>query len=393
MRRLLLCLPVLAVLGSLLTLRPAASEPAPARRLVTPETQRAIDRGLAYLARTQSPDGSWTSTAGKKINNTYQAFESGRDVAHVGVTSLAILAFLAGGHVPGRGPYGQVVDRALSFVMSQATSSGLIEGWGTRMYSHAFATLALAEVYGMKRSLDLRQVLEKAIEYTVNCQNATGGWRYVGFSPDSDMSVTVCQVVALRAARNVGLKVPQATIDRALKYVIESAYTQPDEPRGGFRYQPEDIRWNRDSYALAAAGLTTLFQAGLYDDGQIARYVKSHGVAKDPPPRIADTLAYVKHQYQDVVNDTPEHFFFWYGSYYATQAMYLVGAVRPDEWAAWYARIRDQILSIQHRLRDAESGREESFWKSNIDTTNAYATASALLILQFPLDYLPIHQR
>lgn len=396
MRRALLCLPVLLALGSLLLLRPLRAADAPSRRLVTPETLQAIDRGLAFLARTQNADGSWTSTAGKKINNSYQPFDGGMDVPHVGVTSLAILAFLAGGHVPGRGPFGGVVDRALGFVLDQAQtsgSSGMIEGSGTRMYSHAFATLALAEVYGMKRSERLRTTLEAAIEFTVRCQNATGGWRYVPFSPDSDMSVTVCQVVALRAAKNVGLKVPQATIDRALKYVLESAYTLPNEPRGGFRYQPEDIRWNRDSYALAAAGLTTLFQAGLYDDAQIARYVKSHGVAKDPPPRIADTLAYVKRQYLDVVSDTPEHFFFWYGSYYATQAMYLVGSARPEEWAGWYTRIRDQILGIQHRLRDAESGRDESYWMSNIDRSNAYATASALLILQFPLDYLPIHQR
>ena len=33
------------------------------------------------------------------------------------------------------------------------------------------------------------------------------------------------------------------------------------------------------------------------------------------------------------------------------------------------------------------------YWRSNVDETNAYATACALLILQFPLDYLPIHQR
>ena len=386
-------LPLLLVLASLSGATPAKASDDPGRGLVTPEATAAIERGLTFLARTQNADGSWTSTAGKKINDQYRAFEGGQNVPHVGVTSLAILAFLAGGHLPGRGPYGKVVDRALTFVLEQGQPSGMIEGWGTRMYSHAFATLALAEVYGMTPRPRVRAALEDSIEVTVRCQNPTGGWRYVPFSPDSDMSVTVCQVVALRAARNVGLKVPQATIDRALKYVIESAYTSPEEPRGGFRYQPEDITWNRDSYALAAAGLTTLFQAGLYDDAQIARYVRDHKVNRSPPPRIADTVAYMKRQYAGVASESPDHFFYWYGTYYATQAMYLVGSTHPKEWAAWSRTVRDHILRRQGRMRDRETGLEESYWRSNIDGSHAYATASALLILQFPLDYLPIHQR
>lgn len=389
-------------LVGLLSLRgaPVAAAEDPARALVTPAARAAIDRGLTFLARTQIRDGSgrdgaWISNAGKKINDRYRPFEGGESVAHVGVTALGILAFLAGGHLPGRGPYGEVVDRALTFLLEQVQPSGMLESSGTRMYSHAFATLALAEVYGTTPRPRVRAALEAAVKFTVECQNATGGWRYVPFSPDSDMSVTVCQVVALRAARNVGLKVPQTTIDRALTYVLESAYTGP-EARGGFLYQPQDVKWNRDSYALAAAGLTTLFQAGLYDNPSIARWIRDHHVRRDPSeplPRIEDTVAYMKRQYADVARETPDHFFFWYGGYYATQAMYLVGGQRPQEWASWYGTIRDQILRRQQRLRDPETGQEEAYWLSNVDQSHAYATASALLILQFPLDYLPIHQR
>lgn len=388
MRRLLPWLPPLLLLATLCALLPAQADQ-PARGLVTAPTREAIDRGLAFLKRTQSADGSWKSDAGKKINEGYKTFDDGHDVPHVGVTSLAILAYLAGGHVPGRGPYGQVVDDAVRFVVKQAQPSGMIQAEGTRMYSHAFATLALAEVYGMSPQPDVRRALEAAVDFTVRCQNDTGGWRYVPFTSDSDMSVTVCQVVALRAARNVGFKVPQATIDRALHYVIRSAYTG-EEARGGFRYQPQEIRWNRDSFALAAAGLTTLFQAGLYDNASIARYVKAHRIDQDPPPRIEDTVRYLREQFADVPRD---HFFFWYGSYYATQAFYLVGGSSPREWSSWYTSVRDRILATQRRVNDASTGQGLSHWVSNIDSTHAYATASALLILQFPLDYLPIHQR
>jgi hypothetical protein len=360
--------------------------------LVTQKTLGAIEKGIRFLVRTQNPNGSWTSDAGKKINETYVPFADGVGVAHVGVTSLAVLAFLAGGHMPGRGPYGDTVDRAVDYVLSQVQASGFIQANGTRMYSHAFATLALAEVYGVTAKERVRKSLQDAVEFTVKCQNETGGWRYVPFTKDSDMSVTVCQVVALRAARNVGIKVPQATIDRALRYVIESALTEGDE-RGAFLYQPQEQKFNRESYALCAAGLTTLFQAGLYDDAALRRYVTEHAIPKNPPPRVADSVAFLRESYRDIAQRQPAHYFFYYGSYYAAQAMYQVGARDPGTWETWYAMVRDHILAHMKSTIDPSTGEEEAYWVSNVDKTNAYATASALLILQFPLDYLPIHQR
>jgi hypothetical protein len=349
--------------------------------------------GLRFLVRTQNADGSWSSDAGKKINDTYRTFEGGENVHHVGVTSLAILAFLAGGHLPGRGPHGMALDRAIEFVLAQVqTDTGYINGHGTRMYSHAFATLALAEVYGVTRDERVRTALESALEFTVKCQNETGGWRYVPFTKDSDMSVTVCQVVALRAARNVGMKVPQATIDRALRYVIESAITEEEDTRGAFWYQPHDQRFNRDSFALTAAGLTTLFQAGIYDDATLAKYVRDRRIPKVPPPRIDHCVAYMRATYWRIWERYPDHYFYYYGNYYAAQAMYQIGATNPEAWAEWYGMVRDHLLQRMRTSR-AAGGAGEAHWESNVDSSHAYATASALLILQFPLDHLPIHQR
>ena len=70
------------------------------------------------------------------------------------------------------------------------------------MYDHGFATLFLAEVYGMTRTPKLRNSLERAVRLIINAQNKEGGWRYEPDSKDADLSVTVCQVMALRAARN-----------------------------------------------------------------------------------------------------------------------------------------------------------------------------------------------
>jgi hypothetical protein len=372
--------------------RDAIADDLPRARMVDDRTLEAIEQGTRFLVRTQEADGSWRSNAGKKINDTYRVFDGGENVHHVGVTSLAILSFLAGGHLPGRGPYGRTLDRAIEFVLDQvAPDTGYVSGQQTRMYSHAFGTLALAEVYGVTRDSRVRDRLQQAVEFTVKCQNETGGWRYVPFIRDSDMSVTVCQVVALRAARNVGIKVPQSTIDRALRYVIESAITEGDD-RGAFKYQPAPQRFNRESFALAAAGLTTLFQAGIYDDRTLARYVAEHGIRKDPLPRIADSVEWMRANYDGIADRYPDHYFYYYGCYYAAQAMYQVGSRDPAAWARWYEMVRDHLVSRVSRRTDA-SGRTEGWWRSNVDDSHAYATASALLILQFPLDHLPIHQR
>ena len=141
----------------------------------------------------------------------------------MGVTALAGIAFLAGGHLPGRGEYGDALDRAVDFVLGCVQEDGYITFAGTRMYSHAFATLFLAEIYGMTHREDVRLRLQKSVDFIVKCQNELGGWRYEPLARDADMSIVVCQCLALRAARNIGIRVPKGTIDAAAMYVVDSA--------------------------------------------------------------------------------------------------------------------------------------------------------------------------
>src|SRR5262245_59929194 len=122
-------MPLLALIVVRVLLAPR-SQAEPRKGLMDGATRAAIDRALRFLVRTQNADGSWTCDAGKKVNNDYHVFPDakdtttnkmipgGKDSHHVGVTSLAVLAFLASGHAPGRGPYGAVVDRAVGFLLT-----------------------------------------------------------------------------------------------------------------------------------------------------------------------------------------------------------------------------------------------------------------------------------
>ena len=194
--------------------------PEGAAEMITPQTERAIKSGLSWLSQQQNADGSFGSV-------TYRG--------NIAVTSLSGLAFMAAGSSPGRGPYGAQVDKALAYVMENTSPAGFIAVAASTthgpMYSHGFGTLFLAEAYGMTHRPAIREKLQKAVQLIVDSQNNEGGWRYQPIRRDADLSVTICQINALRAARNAGIFVPKETVDNCIKYVKLS-----QNPDGGFRY-------------------------------------------------------------------------------------------------------------------------------------------------------------
>jgi hypothetical protein len=341
---------------------------------VTPEQREAVEHGLAWLAAQQSPDGSWSARIGFKLNDSYKETGTG---PHVGVTSLAGLAFLAAGHQSGRGLYGHNIDQALAFVLSCGSPDGYITHKKSRMYSHAFATLFLAEAYGMTWRPDLRERLQRAVDFIVGSQNAEGGWRYEPMADDSDMSIVVCQVLALRAARNIGIHVPRSTIDRAARYVVDSSIDEealPDHMRaffppseiGAFRYQKQNA--SRSSFPLTAAGVTALYGLGIYSDEKILSGL-------DYLQRSLDSFSY-----RNGVQ-AGGHYFYWYGHYYGVQAMYTAGG---RHWEIYYDKLRRQLIGMQAA---------DGSFPNDVGPGRAFGTAMAVLILQIPYRFLPIFQR
>ena len=331
---------------------------------------RSVESGLAWLAGEQRGSGAWTGIIGHKQGDSYPKLPQALSVSeqraqgqgHMGVTSLAGLAFLAGGHLPGRGHYGEVVGQTLDYVLDHVAENGVISDSGTRMYSHAFATLFLAEIYGMAGSDRIKVGLERAVNIIVDCQNQYGAWRYNAFSREADLSVTVCQLQALRAARNIGIQVPRHTIERAVEYVKRSR-TPSGRNEGLYYYKIYGLSSytkNRE-YAINAAALTSLLSAGIYDE-------QLHIPA----------LTFLARQYARIPGD---HFYYWYGNYYATQAFFHFGGER---FSRWYDRIQKDLLTMQTGVGS---------WRNRVGPGDPFSTAVACIILQIPKQYLPIFQR
>ena len=272
-----------------------------------------IQESLRWLAQQQAADGS---------------FGTGAYTGNVAVTSLAGLAFMSAGNQPGRGAFGANVTAAVRYILScesrDAQTPGFINSRRSAshgpMYGHGFATLFLAEVYGMVNDsalrTELRGTLGRAIRLIISSQNQEGGWRYQPRPQDADLSVTICQIMALRAARNAGIAVPKSTADKCTDYVKKC-----QDASGGFRYQAGG---GPPGFARTAAGVVALFSAGEYEGEAVDKglnYLKNFRPA----------------QAGGIFNENMIHYH--YGHYYAVQAMWIKGGqTTGGNWFPSYPR-------------------------------------------------------
>ena len=156
-----------------------------------------------YLAKNQTPQGNWTDNVGSEP----------------AVVGLCVLAFLAHGEDANVGPNAPYIRKGIDYILSQQNANnGYI---GNSMYNHGFSTLALAEAYGMVDNPKIAPALKKAVDLILSAQkrNPKSAWRYTPDAKDSDTTVSGCQIVALFAARNAGIGVPDDAMTKGLAYM------------------------------------------------------------------------------------------------------------------------------------------------------------------------------
>jgi hypothetical protein len=325
-------------------LHSAEAPPAADTVVVDGPTEAVLNGALRYLASQQQTNGSWSSQ-GKKGDHP------------VAMTGYVLLAFMGAGNLPEEGDYARQVSAGMQFLLDSLQPDGTFRGVdGSKyMYNHGIATLALAEMYGQTKSPAMRPKLERAIKLIITTQSEKGdnrgGWRYRPVPGDADISVTVMQVVALRAAKNAGLDVPQQTVDDAVDYVRRCK-----AGGGGFSYQAGKGDGN---YARTAAAIYSLQVCGQYEDPLI--------------PPASDYL---------FVKGKPNDQWWAYGCNYAAPAQYMVGGAT---WKRWYGYMHDELLKTVKREG------EMSYWNGDVGTV--YVTAVYTTVLAMPWHYIPLYQR
>ena len=320
-------------------------------KYVTPQTQSAIKKGLDYLAKTQSTNGSFNEG------------EEGRAYP-ICMTALAGMAFLANGSTTSRGQYSDNVSKIVDYLITNVLHpSGLITGptqeQGYSMYGHGFSLMFLSSCYGMETDdrtrARMKKVIIDAIRLTAGAAR-NGGWYYTPGSGDEG-SVTVTQMQGLRAAGNVGFTVPKETVQNAGALPVEMCKTT----EGGIRYSlgsGDDTR-----LPISSAAFATLYNAGEYDS------------------KLADScLAYVSKQFELQKSQFSKGGNDFYSHLYASQAFYQAG---DKYWDAYFPIARDQLLKMQAA---------DGSWQGD-GIGNVFGTSIAMIVLQLPYKFLPVYQR
>jgi hypothetical protein len=338
---------------------------------ITPQSEEALERGLAWLARNQGPEGNWDSN-------------------DLGLVSTGALAFLAAGHLPGRGPYGDTVKRALEYVIRNAQSSGLLNISEPRrgMYNHGLSTFVLGQAYGMVQDPRLGELLEKAVVVVQETQCGDGGWDYIAKRQPQghDLSLVVMQALALRSAVDSGFEVSPRVVQAAIRCVREH-YTPRNCPRDADEEEqkrhPGQFTYSKGggnaTVAMAAAGIVCLQEFGQYDDW-----------------RIEKNLEVIRNAILDATrNDRPRRErrapFDPYTLYYVSQALYQVGG---EPWRECYPLLRDGVVASQ--VRDPGNPARDGMWTAQGHVGgkpgDLYMTAVCCFVLAIPNRYLPILQ-
>ncbi len=347
---------------------------------------RAVERGLTWLAKQQQPDGSFPTLP----------------YGQPAVSGLCEMAFLAHGHLPGEGKYGEQLSRTVNYIAGRQKQNGLVtlvgpqgptitrqithEIGSTASYNHAIGSLVLSENYsvgGAEVAQRLEPVIEKSIEAALEMQRWSkrrdvdqGGWRYIDvFSGeeedfDSDLSVTGWYLMFLRSAKNAGFDVPQEPIDNAVGYVRRCF-----QPEYGI-FQLMATRANRRSRGMAGAGILALAHAGQHNsqEAKVAGdWLLNYNFNQYNVQETFERTGWIDDRYH-------------YGAFNCCQGMYQLGG---NYWREFFPPLARTLIANQQP--DGSWLREEH--SDDGKYGNAYTTALVLLSLGAPNQLLPVFQR
>jgi hypothetical protein len=316
------------------------------------QSEAAVVRGLKWLKRNQSVDGSW------KLDGNFKDKGTANDTAG---TVFGLLPFLGAGktHKPAKNnDYNKVVEKGLQFLIrKQDNQTGNLGGG---MYAHGLATIALAEAYGLSKDPALRGPAQAAVNYIVRAQHNAGGWRYAR-GQEGDVSVTGWQIMALLTAQMAGLDVPKLTLTKA-QFFLSSCCDNDNE-----------------GYGYTAPGSTpTMSAVGLL----CRQYLNSWG------PENARLLKGID---KNLVPYPPGSMKNMYYYYYSTQVMHHVGGER---WRTWNEKMRDRLVTTQ----DKSKGPNDGSWSSEGDAHGSAGgrlmnTSLSLLTLEVYFRHVPLHRK
>jgi prenyltransferase beta subunit len=341
-----------------------------------PQTEQAIENGLQFLARYQRADGSWhLEDFGEKVDIR----------SETAATALALLSFQGAGYTHRQFKYEKTCGNAVGWMVKNQRANGDLyvrtdakSDGNSWLYSHAIATLAMCEAYGMTQDESIKDNAQRAINFLIASQDPQGGgWRYqpkVG----SDTSVTGWCMMALKSAELSGLEVSKDSYTKIGKWLDASQASENQKYLYRYNWQAPDTPAARHGRVptpvMTSVGLLMRLYLGWRRDNpqmqQGADWLIERIPAEGSP--------------QNPQKDT----YYWY---YATQVIFHMGGER---WKTWYGNLYPLLIRTQSR-----DGEFAGSWEPNGRIPDAwgryggrlYVTTLNLLSLEVYYRHLPIY--
>ena len=345
--------------------------------------EQALRDGLEWLKNHQSPDGSWDcdgfSANCGEIGSTV-CDGDGHAQHDVGVTGLALLAFLGEGNTTTEGQYKKTVAAGIKWLKGQQDpDTGLLGEKSSHefLYNHSLATLAVCEAYFASRSPLLKKTAQEAVNYIQRARNPYGAWRYdVPPIGDNDTSVTGWMIFALAAAAEAGLEVDEGAFDGALSWIDE--VTDPATGRIGY-----DSFGSLSSRTVANEHYPREKGEAMTGVGMLCRIFIANHKGED----ISKLDILEKHA--ELMKRTPPEWdptgfgcdmYYWY---YGTYAMFQMGG---NHWRAWEKAMEKAVVESQRRDGD-EKGSWDPIGPWGYAGGRVYSTALMTLSLEVYFRY------
>ena len=339
-------------------------------------TQESVRTALEWLAKHQSPEGYWDCDGfmdNNALGRRSAADGPGQAVHDVGMTGLALLAFLGDGSTTRRGPYRAQVAKGVAWLKEQQDPDlGLLGervGHGF-MYNHSIATLALCEAYYFDKSPRIKRAAQDAVSFLTRARNPYSAWRY-DYPPtgESDSSVTGWCVFALKSAEEGGLVVDRAAYDGALSFFDEVTDANGRTGYASVGSLSSRITGVNDHFpAESGESMTAVALLCRFFMGQVP---ETHEIMV----KQADLLA-AKLPEWDPDGLRNDMYYWYYGSY----AMYQMGGKRW--WEKWNSAMKRALVDSQRRDGDFEGSWDpRDVWGEHAGG-RVYATALGVLCLE-----------
>lgn len=315
----------------------------------SPESEAAVGRGLAWLAKQQQRDGSW------KFDGTSND--------QIAATGLALLPFLAAGEThKGNGKYRKTVEAGLNWLMGKVQSGGGGFLGSNNMYAIAIGTVALCEAAGMTRDPMVKAKATTCANFVARAQGKNGSWGYTA-GTEGDTSIVGWQVQALASAHMAGIKFEKDKVYKDTEKFLDSVSLESGSFYG--------YREKGKSQTLTPVGLLSRYYMGWTP--RHPAYARGVDFLKQTPPQRG--------------------YFDMYYYYYATQVVHFFDG--PDWHKFWNPRMRDMLVDMQHKAGDAAKigswDKDGGFIGGSCGRLGT--TCLALLTLEVYYRHLPLYKR